>query len=281
MQNGQQTPGSYADDEISLLELWQILVRRKVLILLCLVACIAAGAAYAFLKAPVYQASVKIRVGQVDGGGPLENAEELSSRLLARHGESVADGVKRERPFLTKAAVQKNLPTAVELVAEGDTPEEATGLLQRIVERIGKEHTAIFEENLNLITERLRNLDAQLAALQQQYEDATTLMDPLKLRDTVQASLVMLERGRISTSISALNAERPMLAQRLSPPKTRPTELLGEITAPTEPFKPKKALVLVLAAVLGMMGGVMLAFVAEFVGKASATKEVAGSAVRT
>ncbi|MFN3885313.1 MAG: GNVR domain-containing protein, partial [Rhodocyclaceae bacterium] len=44
----------------------------------------------------------------------------------------------------------------------------------------------------------------------------------------------------------------------------------GEITAPTKPSKPKKALVLALAAVLGMMGGVMLAFVAEFVAKAKA-----------
>ena len=57
----------------------------------------------------------------------------------------------------------------------------------------------------------------------------------------------------------------------MTPPATRPTELIGEITAPAKPSKPKKALVLALAAVLGIMGGVMLAFVAEFIAKSKAS----------
>ena len=54
-------------DEISLLELWQILVRRKQWILLTLAVCVAAGLAFVYIKAPVYQASVKVRIGQVAG----------------------------------------------------------------------------------------------------------------------------------------------------------------------------------------------------------------------
>lgn len=269
MQNSAQPPSPYAADEISLIELWQILARRKALILLGFVVCVAAGAAYVFLKAPVYQASVKVRVGQVNGeSGLLEDAEALSSRLMARYGEEVADGIKRDRPFLTRVAAQKNLTSAIELVVEGDTPNQAAGLLRQVVEGIQQEHVAIYQENVKLITERLQNLDGQRAALQKQYEDATTLMEQLKQRDTIQASLVMLERGRITTSISELDAEKPMLAQRLAAPQTRPTALLSEITAPRKPSKPKKSLVLALAAVLGLMGGVMLAFLAEFVAKA-------------
>ena len=59
--------------------------------------------------------------------------------------------------------------------------------------------------------------------------------------------------------------------QKLARPLTQPTELMGEINAPTEPAKPKKALVVALSAVLGLMGGVMLAFIAEFIGKARGT----------
>jgi LPS O-antigen subunit length determinant protein (WzzB/FepE family) len=81
----------------------------------------------------------------------------------------------------------------------------------------------------------------------------------------------MLERGRLSTALNALDAEKPSLMQKLTRPLTQPTELMGEITAPTKPAKPKKALVLALSVVLGLMGGVMLAFVAEFAAKARGT----------
>jgi hypothetical protein len=123
-------------DEISLLELWQILVRRKQWILFTLAVCVVAALAFIFIKAPVYQASVKLRIGQVAGTGLFEPAEELSARLLAHYGEDVADGVKRERPFLARAAAQKNVAATVELVAEADRPEDAVALLERIFEGV-------------------------------------------------------------------------------------------------------------------------------------------------
>jgi LPS O-antigen subunit length determinant protein (WzzB/FepE family) len=272
MQNTQPPAQPYDDDEISLLDLWQILAKRKALILACFVLCLAGGAAFAFLKSPVYEASVKLRIGQVQGnGGLLENAEELSSRVLAQYGKDVAAGITRERPFITTASVQKGVTTTVQLTAEGDTPADAARLLENVVKGVQKAHTAMFEDNLKPIAERLKSLDEQRAALQQQFADLTQLTDQLKERDSVQASLVMIERGPITTAINQQDAERLRLSQQLTPPQTRPTELIGEITAPAKPSKPKKALVLALAAVLGMMGGVMLAFVAEFIAKAKAS----------
>jgi uncharacterized protein involved in exopolysaccharide biosynthesis len=259
-------------DEISLLELWQILVRRRRWMIITLGVCLAAGLAYALLKAPLYEASVKLRIGQVAGSGLFEPAEELSARLLAQYGENVADGVKRERPFLARAAAQKNVVATVELVAEGDRPEDAVALLNRIFEGVQKSHFQNYTQNVQFLTERLQNLDKQRQAFQQQYEDTTAMLERLAQRDPVQASLIMLERGRVSAAMNALDAEKPGLVQKLTRPLTQPTELMGEITAPTKPAKPKRALVVALSAVLGLMGGVMLAFVAEFVAKARDVK---------
>ncbi|ENO76175.1 Wzz/FepE/Etk N-terminal domain-containing protein [Thauera sp. 63] len=265
-----QTTQPY-DDEISLLELWKILAKRKALIMACFVLCLAGGAAFAFLTSPVYEASVKLRIGQVQGnGGLLENAEELSSRILAQYGKDVATGITRSRPFITTANVQKGVTTTVQLTAEADTPEDAAHLLDDVVKGVQKAHAAMFEDNLKPIVDRLKGLDEQQTALQQQYSDITALVEHLKERDSVQASLVMIERGPITTAINALGSERLLLAQQVTPPQTRPTELIGEITAPAKPSKPKKALVLALAAVLGVMGGVVLAFVAEFISNAKA-----------
>ena len=275
MQTSPQSIQSHADDEISLLELWQILAKRKALIMACFVLCLGGGAAFAFLTSPVYEASVKLRIGQVKGDGAaqpviLENADELTSRILAHYGKDVAAGITRERPFINTATVQKGVTTTVQLTAEGDTPEDAARLLDDVVKGVRKAHMAMFENNLKPIVERLKSLDEQRASLQQQYADLTQLAERLKERDNVQASLLMIERSPITNSLDQQATERLRLSQQMTPPATRPTELIGEITAPAKPSRPKKALLLALAAVLGVMGGVMLAFVAEFVSNAKA-----------
>ncbi|WP_345793228.1 hypothetical protein AAG895_17380 [Thauera sp. JM12B12] len=174
MQNTQPSAQPYDDDEIRLLELWQILAGRKGLILACFTLCMAGGAAFALLKAPVDEASVKLRIGQVkvDDAAPpmmLENTDELSSRILAQYGEDVATRAKRERPFIITASVQKGVMTTVQLTAEGDTPEDAARLLDEVVKGVQKAHMAMFEGNLKPIAERLKSLDEQRTTLKQQY----------------------------------------------------------------------------------------------------------------
>jgi LPS O-antigen subunit length determinant protein (WzzB/FepE family) len=93
-------------------------------------------------------------------------------------------------------------------------------------------------------------------------------LERLSHRDVAQASLVMLERSRIASQISGLDAERPGLAQKLLLPQTQPTELVGEIVAPTRPAAPRKVLIGALAVVLGLISGVMLALVADFLARA-------------
>ncbi|MDO9599842.1 MAG: Wzz/FepE/Etk N-terminal domain-containing protein [Azoarcus sp.] len=266
--HNEQPSASLPDDEISLIELWDILVRRKAWILGCFGLCLIAAVAYLMLKPPVYQASVKLRIGQVAGAGLFESPELLSSRLLSQYGEDVADGVKRDRPFLKRATVPKALPSAIELVSEGDSPQDAIAILETVYANIHQVHDQTYRLNLKYLAERIDSLEAQRKTLERQLTDATEMMDQLKESNPVQASLIMFERGRIATAITTLDAERPALAQKLSTPQTQATELLGAITAPATPAAPKKIQVIVLASVMGLMAGVLLAFLAEFIDKA-------------
>ncbi|ATE62276.1 Wzz/FepE/Etk N-terminal domain-containing protein [Thauera sinica] len=268
IQNQAATPAASGEDEIDLITLWNVLVRRRRWILACLVLCLAAAGAYLLVKTPVYEASVKVRIGQVASAGPFEAPELISSRLLSEYGEDVADGVKRPRPFLKRASAPKGLATVVELVTEGDAPADAVALLEKISNDVQAAHQQNYALNVKYLTERIEHLDIQRKTLTQQLADATALMEQVKQRDPVQASLIMLERGRLAIAINALDAERPALAQRLSPPQTQATELLGSIAAPAKPAAPKKSFILALAVVLGLMGGTILAFAVEFVANA-------------
>lgn len=255
------------DDEISLLELWQILIKRKALILACFVLCLAGGAAFAFFTKPVYEASATVRIGQIAlnterEGQLLETPSEFATRINSQYGAG-----------RTSAMAPKGTTSTIHLVTQAPSPDDAVRSLSFLIESIRKDHAIIFEKSLRPTQDRLERLDEQTRNLQQNIVDLTQLIEQIKERDPVQASLLMLERNQLTSSIIQQDAERLHLLQQLTPPQTRPTELIGEITAPAKPSKPKKALVLVLAAVLGIMIGVMLTFIAEFIvkSKTSAT----------
>lgn len=274
------------DSEVTVLDIWRTVLRRKIVIGAWTAFCIAVGAAFAFLSPPVYEASVKLSIGQLpvaSGLSPLESAEDISSRALAQFGEDVAQGIKRERPFLKRAAAQKSADWILDLTAEGDTPDEAAILLTRVVESIQATHNATFQRNIQLLNERLTNMEVERQAVKQQLHHAGLLLEQLKQQNAVQASIFIVEVSRISTFLSELESEKTALAQRLAPPQTRPTELLGEIIAPAKPASPKKAMALILSAALGLIGGVMLAFFADFVAKARRTdsEEIAKAPVRS
>lgn len=257
-------PVEVRHEEVSFIDLWHVLLRRKKWIIAMLVASIAGGAVYLVFAPKLYEARVKVRVGQVAGAGSFEAPEILASRLLAKYGEDVADGVKRPRPFLKQASVPRYVPASVELVAQADSPDDAAAFLERVFAEVQHTHDETFRENFRLMSERIRSLEAQRDSLKQQFQEASDLIDRLRPRDPVQASLVMLERGRISATLNGLEAEKPELAQRLTPPKTQPTALLGEIIAPQRAAAPRRSLVLTISLALGLVAGVALAFIIDF-----------------
>lgn len=261
MQNSHSVAQACADDEISLLELWQILMNRKWLILLCFFACIGVGAGYAFYKAPVYEASISLRIGHIQTPALLlESPAELVTRLTARNGSSI------------RAVISKSSSNIINITALAPEAAEAAAKLQFVVQDVIKSHTDVFNGNIKPVFERLNQINNKRQALEHELSELGRLVEQLKAGEPAQASLMVMQRSEITNSIQQLDAERLHLTQQLLPPQTRPTELLGEVVAPTKPSKPQKILVLALAATLGLMAGVMLAFIAEFVSKANNRK---------
>lgn len=262
------------ESQVDLVDLWKILARRRYWILAVVLVALALAGAYVFLKAPVFESRAKIDVGQVPSNRQpmdLEPAEVLVTRLREQYGPLAPDGSPRPHPYLAQAAVQKGTSTVIELVARGDVRGEPANLLQTIYSDVSNAHRETYERNLGVITERLRQLDNQLGALRLHAQEITDLLVALKVRDPVQASLLMIERGRVLTSLGELEAQRPDLVQQLAEPQSRPTRLLNEIAASAEPSEPRPAAAFVLAFVLGLVGGVLLAFFLEFLAYATST----------
>ena len=260
----QQTPTpqqAYPDDEISLLELWQILVKRKAWVFACFIAFTLAGATYGQLKAPVFEATITLRIGQVQAG-LLESPQELVARLSDAGGGAI------------NASIARGTNNLVTVTAHSGSGDGAAQALEAAVQRVISAHAGIYNQSTQPIRERVAQMEAQRHAVEQELASLDQLVQQLRGREPVQASLMVMQRTPLTQSLLQLDAGRLQLLQQLTPPQTRPTEMLGQIAAPTHPSQPRKWLILAVAAMLGLMGGVMLAFVTEFVANAKASRPI-------
>lgn len=255
--------GDSAFRGLGMIDLLQFLGRRRWWILSGLIGVVMTAAVLALSQTPIYEARAQFRIGQVSGGGPFENPDAVIARLLSTHGEKVAEGLRRERPFLSIARTSRTAPTIIDLVAEGYQPDDPVDLLKRLIAEIESVHGAIYEANVRQLNDRISAIEMQLAALREQGDQMAKLVGEIKASSPVQASLLALERARIEELAARLSADSLELRRRLAPPISFPTELLGGIHAPSKPSAPRKQVIMALSLVVGTILGVLLAAVAE------------------
>ena len=124
-------------------------------------------------------------------------------------------------------------------------------------------HGRNYEDNIGLLKHRVEQIDAQRAALQHRYEAAAAVWERLRQSEPAQASVVLIEQARIASLVMELDAEKPAIAQKLTAPQSQPTEMLGQLTAPTVPSSPNRFVVMTIAFVAGLAIGIVWAFLLE------------------
>ena len=262
------------DDEISLIDLWRVLSRRKHWIAITFVVILALAAGWLSLKAPVYEASATLEIGTANGS-TLENPGEIAARLE----NSQPEGVKpAEQPVFTEVESKGRI---LNLTARATSQEAAEEFLSEQVAAIQERHDGFLEEfraeqhqRLGEVNHRLEELTAEQETFEQRLsqlgEDATTI-----------GGLLTLEQ-RLTNRLPQLEKEKARLRRTLSERVTTPTSVLvspeprvaaGKEVEQPSPVEPKSRLVLALAAVLGLMLGVFAAFFREFLARAAEAGE--------
>lgn len=339
----------YAEREISLVDLLQILVRRKVVIALTLAVCLAAGLAYAFLATPRYEVEVRVdkpfsselaalNVGRngVTGLPPFA-PEQVFGYFSNQLVSDVAlqaffrdvylpslDQDDRDRPDYQlrekmMRAVKVNRPdpkgrNLYTLKVEADTGEKAARYATAFLDLAAREAAAKLALDVRneidlIVSNTERDLGELRATAGKQRQDRLVqLSEALQVAEAVGVKEPQITSGRLpaqdrltpfvdgsqlyargSKSLAAelrvLKAReaddafipglreaesrlRMLKAIEIDPTSFKVFNADGEVIVPVKPVAPKKLLVLVLAAVLGVMGGVMLAFIAEFIATA-------------
>ena len=254
---------SNSDNEVSLIELWRILCRRWIWLLVGPVVGVSIAVAYIALTAPSYECRATLRLGNVPGLNLIEDPGVLSVELIGKYGQRSADVVRRRTPYLDQQElkVKNNL---LSLVAVGYSPEEARDFLRQIIADVLRRHEILYEHAIDPLQRHLATIDQQINHVTKQMKELDDLISRLKESNTVQASLVAIERSHLFTNLIQLERDRVTIQQKIASPYSNPSRIVLDPDQPRKPVAPVRSVAVAGGIVIGMLFGFFGVLAKEF-----------------
>lgn len=236
------------DDEISLVDLALVLVRRKIIIIGILGLFIAAGITQALMteKTYNYRSSIEIGTQMIDGNiKPIESPSSLLAKVNYSFIPKTLHQHQQQNPEdesayeITASNPSGSSVITLSMSATEDQSELVHGFIKSITRDIAQEHEALF----NTIKETLElQLTQATNRLNSMGNSSENLAEKNSLQDKIDSYLSQLANLRGTRVIS-----QPMKSQK--------------------PSGTSRKLIVVIAAFAGLFIGIFAAFFIEFAGK--------------
>ena len=225
------------DDEISLADLWNTLVRRWHTIATTTIIFTLAAGAYAFLKPVIYAYTTALEVGsypvQTENGRdrrtiePSENVEHklrLAYIPLARSQNSVTDSVPRV--ILNKESGSRLFI----LTSQGTTAArpEITELHQRILDLLIEDNNKTLHNLIEQQQSKIRTQQGELAHMSQQSVQQATLNTLKEQHEKAKQKLAALDQD-YAVTVATLNAEQQAIKADLLDNKATRDQLKANV----------------------------------------------------
>ena len=266
-----------SDDDVSLLELWGVLTKRKGLIFIILLSSVIAAVLLIFFTPPVYESRAVAQIGQIGQIGQIEPPVTLVKRLLEQHGEHavkderVADG--KALIYVQTASLEKDT-NLVTITTRGPTPNAVQDYLSQVLDKLMKEHRRLFDNAQNEQQQYLNLIQVRSHEMSQVIEELDKGIRTITPKDEVLRAILSQEKSKLFEQQTALEQKQMELRMAMSEFKSKPTVLIKAPTLTADPVKPRPLLYFALAIGIGLMLGISGAFVTEFISK---TRRLASS----
>lgn len=230
------------DDEISLVDLAATFIRRRRVFYVVFVVVTLAGLAYALLAPEKYEYTSLYQMAEVDSGeyveAPATTIATLETRWLPEL-QSIHRELEEEKlPFEVTFSNPEN--TGLIRMASEASPERAELVKETHEKLIAK----VQERQQTILTKAERSLNSRIEATNKAIE-------ALQGGEDTSAAIAAAyeKRGELEGQLDALKQGEALVVSRES----------------TEQKGPARSLIVILAAMLGAMSGIFLAFFCEFV----------------
>lgn len=256
-------------DEISLIDLWLILVRRRWWFLGTLAVVMGAVIAFLVLTRPLYESRATLQIGQIaniNGSGqttPLELPDVLVSKLQAQYHLNDKDTAPIRPPKVTDVSSNSG-NSLITITARAYNSKKAQSFLKNTLQKIQNRQQKLFDQAMSARKDYLVNLKQQKKQLQSQVDSISQQLAKDKGIGPSTTSILTTDRAGLLQQISTIQTQITDVKQSMNPPQSQPTELLQEPTLPVKRIFPKTKLTIALGLAGGVLLGLLVAFFVEF-----------------
>jgi LPS O-antigen subunit length determinant protein (WzzB/FepE family) len=312
MQDQQSQSMMSNDDEISLIDIFKVLYKRKIFILLVTLVCTFVALGVSLLLPRVYEVvaivSPATRPVTDDKGQVIEEhqiATPLSMKEAIQNGAYQQEIIKKlqikEMDFPMIVASVPKETNLLKMAIKTDKPEIAVAVENELIGLIASEQDLKLQVELQQIDQQLTlhsinkenilaNLNLYLRQLKESKEKIEALSNARKnkMTNADNAVAVLLYSNEIQANQLYLNDLEVKIQQLNAQLATHNTvrdklmlkkslvknlEVVKVPTIPQKPVSPKKSLITVLGFLLGLIGSIVTAFLLEFLQNAKASGE--------
>ena len=201
--NQQNIPPYYYEDEISLIDLWLVLVRRKKLLFTIFLLIVVLGLALAFVTPKKYGYSTSIEIGSrviQDRVQPIESPETLLAKIQESYIPFVQSQYRNQNQSDEKIyGISARVPKGSQLIVLESKGEESVSeifkdLQQRVVNEVKKDHKRIIEVIRKELEIARNEAVSQLEELKDQ--ERLLMASDKRLNDVVKMVTRQLEEAK-------------------------------------------------------------------------------------
>jgi uncharacterized protein involved in exopolysaccharide biosynthesis len=274
--------GSGYDDEISLIDLWLVLVRRKLWIISVFLLCLVLGSVYAFTRPLRYEYRTGIEQartahmmeGRISGTFnllvPVQHSLDLLEKIIIPENEKAIYGELGDGPKTEVETDKGSYILTLATVSAQESVDRLQKLHQAVAAAFAKEQDKELKNALALQVNPLRARVEILRGQIQTFEEELRNLSKTDREDSAIREFIVsqqigeLRREMAQTRLDLVDAESSAKAILDANQGSR---ILYLAVQSKSPIGTSKQLIIALSVVLGAMLGIMGAFMAEFFGK--------------
>jgi capsular polysaccharide biosynthesis protein len=269
-------------DEMSLHDLWRILSAQKKWVIGIPIVFVFLALAAIFFSEPKWEATAVIQIGQNGQSGGQGQLIEPPARAIERiklksFEDDVLTTLKIPLRFggpiaeLFRSSLSLKLLGTTELIqvrVRGYSKEQAETWARAITDNIKSVHERLTQPTVERLDKQLVQLNKQMQAIE---DERSSLSKIVSTRGARNGDSKFPENLLLSNLLIAKDAElrdfemrRFSVNEQLTVIRTYPTSLVDRVYVPEKPASPKKLLTVLVAAIVGLILGIIVAFLSHY-----------------
>ena len=274
----------FEQDEFSLRDLWRILISQRRWLLGLPFVCVLLATIGVIIAKPKWEATAVIQIGQVGQSGVGQGSQLIEPPLRAIERmkmKSFEDDVLTalKIPVEVDDPVAKLFRSTLSLKALGATDliqvkvraasrDQAQTWANAVVDRLREVHERLAQPAIDRLRKQQSELKKQMQIIEEERKNLLTIVSKRNETsgDSRFSANLLLSNLLLQKNAELRDFEMRRLAadEQLTSVRTYPTSLIDRIYVPEKPASPKKLLIVMLSAVLGLILGIIVAFMRNY-----------------